>query len=1204
MKNRGLIFICIILSSVFCYAQKETNYWYFGANAGVTFNSGSPVALTNGALSTLEGCSAISDPNGNLLFYTDGIRVWNRNHVVMTNGNNLHGDPSSTQSGIIVPKPGSTTSFYIFTVDMQAGLALIPGGDQDGFYRGFRYSEVDMTASGGLGAVLAGQKNILLRSNSTEGLTAVKHANGNDVWVIIKGWNNNSYYAYLVTSAGVNTTPVVSSLGPNVVGGSYGEGAIGYMKASPDGNKIAACHSYILKRVIVSDFNTATGQLSNPINILVNPSATSIGPYGVEFSNCNEYLYVGESDDFISRIFRYDLNAANIPASVTTFATINGPYLGALQLALDGKIYVAYSGATHLQAINNPRLPTATFQPNAVPLGGRTSRYGLPPFITSFFNNLDFSAISNVSSDTIFCLGDTTLFSAQISSYDSIRWYFGDPASGPNNTSTLLNPSHYYASPGTYTATLYKYQCSTIDSIKRTVNVRTPPVFNIPDTVGCSGTPITLNPGIAGATYNWSTGQSTQTAVFNSSGGYSLTVTQNLCSYTDNFNLTFNTLPSATITPGGPTTFCSSGTVVLSAPAGMAGYQWFLNGNPIGGQTSQTYTASASGSYTVRVENNNCFNTSPARVVTVNSSPTVTVTPAGSLDICSGNTTTLTITTGGLTGIAWYRNGVVIDGQTTSTLTVNTSGSYYATGQSAGCTGTSNTVVVNVSAASPAGVSISASSNPICAGTPVTFTATPTNGGAAPAYQWLLNGNPVGSNSPTYTNAAIANGNQVQVRMTSSSSCATGNPATSNTITMTVNPAAPITVSISASANNICSGTAVTFTATPTNGGAAPVYQWLLNGNPVGSNSPIFNSASLANGDQVRVQLSSNASCATGSPTLSNILNIQVNGVLPVSVSITASENPICAGTAVTFTATPVNGGTTPAYQWFLNNNPVGNNSPTYINNSLSNGDQLSVVLSSSVSCPIGSPAASNVIDMAVNPIPVVDLGSDQSHCEGTQISLDAGTGSDAYIWNTGETTNSINIAVSGNYSVVVVQNGCSASDAVSVSFNKQLPPLFSLGQDTEICEGDVLTLRPPSGSGYTYLWQDGSTSSTYAVTDSGFYFVAVENECGSRSDSISITTDPCIICEIFFPTAFSPNNDGVNDTFFPLSNCEINNYRFVVYNRWNELLFESNQVGEGWNGTYKGVSQPVDVYIYHISYTFPEVLQPLQHNGIINLLR
>ena len=109
----------LIISFLFClnllFSQGEANIWYFGQNAGIDFNSGSPVALYNGQMSTLEGCAVMSTNSGQLLFYTDGVTVWDRTHQVMPNGTGLLGNFSSTQSGIIVPNPTDSTIFYIFT---------------------------------------------------------------------------------------------------------------------------------------------------------------------------------------------------------------------------------------------------------------------------------------------------------------------------------------------------------------------------------------------------------------------------------------------------------------------------------------------------------------------------------------------------------------------------------------------------------------------------------------------------------------------------------------------------------------------------------------------------------------------------------------------------------------------------------------------------------------------------------------------------------------------------------------------------------------------------------------------------------------------------------------------------------------------------------------------------------------------------------
>ncbi len=194
-------------------------------------------------------------------------------------------------------------------------------------------------------------------------------------------------------------------------------------------------------------------------------------------------------------------------------------------------------------------------------------------------------------------------------------------------------------------------------------------------------------------------------------------------------------------------------------------------------------------------------------------------------------------------------------------------------------------------------MSISASPlGAICSGTSVTFTATPANGGTTPNYQWQLNGGNVGSNSTIYTNAALANGDVVTCVMTSNATpCLTGSPSTSNTVTMTVNPNLPASVNIVASPSGaICSGTSVSFTATPTNGGTTPNYQWQLNGGNVGSNSTTYTNAALANGDVITCIMISNATpCLTGSPATSNGITMVVN-LSPTTPTVVTLIQPTC----------------------------------------------------------------------------------------------------------------------------------------------------------------------------------------------------------------------------------------------------------------------------------------------------------------------
>jgi hypothetical protein len=269
-------------------------------------------------------------------------------------------------------------------------------------------------------------------------------------------------------------------------------------------------------------------------------------------------------------------------------------------------------------------------------------------------------------------------------------------------------------------------------------------------------------------------------------------------------------------------------------------------------------------------------------------------------------------------------------------------------------------------------VSVSASASPsgaICAGTSVTFTATPTYGGASPTYQWKINGTDIlGQTTSTFTSTTLANNDVVTVEMTSNAACVTGSPATSTGITMTVNPNVTASVSVSAAPSGaICVGTSVTFTATPTNGGSTPTYQWKINGNNVsGQTASTFTTTTLANNDVVTVEMTSNALCVTGSPATSPAINMTVNPYLIPSVVIAASPSgQVNVGTSISFTATPTNGGTLPTYQWQVNGlNVLGANSSVFTTSTLQEDDVVTAIMTSSYICLTTTQATSNSIVM------------------------------------------------------------------------------------------------------------------------------------------------------------------------------------------------------------------------------------------------
>ncbi len=409
MMNRLLLLFTLLTGLYTATAsQNEANIWYFGYNAGLNFNSGAPVALGDGALSTEEGCAVISDGAGNLLFYTDGITIWNRTHAVMSNGTDLLGHSSSTQSGVIVPVPGNPNMFYVFTVSDRNSS------------NGFRYSVVDMALDNGLGAVT--EKNILLFDNCVEKITAIRDKSCNGVWVIGHEWQSNIFRAYRIGESGIDSQPVVSAAGSvHDMANNSNENKLGYMKASPDGRRIAL--AIFLNGVIeLFDFDNRTGAVSNPVTIYKSGYSNA---YGVEFSPDGSKLYtdVYSVKDYLlafvkkTRLLQFDLGSFDqqdiINSEVvlyekefTTVLESNiDDMLAAIQAGPDGKLYIARNEVAYLAVVNNPNEKGAAcnFVESGVDLGGRKCRRGLPTFIQSYFYDM---AVFQVA-DTLGYAGDT-----------------------------------------------------------------------------------------------------------------------------------------------------------------------------------------------------------------------------------------------------------------------------------------------------------------------------------------------------------------------------------------------------------------------------------------------------------------------------------------------------------------------------------------------------------------------------------------------------------------------------------------------------------------------------------------------------------------------------------------------------------------------------------------------------------------------------
>lgn len=403
MKKLSPVFILFFALNLF--SQKEADFWFFGEGAGLNFNT-NPPSIEDGSLSTDEGSASISNSNGVLQFYTDGSTIYNNTGAIMDNGTGLLGDSSSSQSAIIVPKPLDPNIYFVFTVGNQQN-----GGGGNGV----AYSIIDMSLNGGLGRVTS--KNTFLNgsNNAREKITSVRGTDCNTFWVITS--DSNNFYSYLIDKDSVQNTAITSTH-------NYTNNLRGYLKISPDGETLVnAIQDY---GTYIFDFDAKTGIITNGgfINSISNG-------YGVEFSRNGKKLYIstGSHSQFsgsvrnnpsYASITQFSLESRDI-ADINTSAELiyetNSGYRGALQLASNGKIYYARSRQTFLGVINSPEKEAidVDFIENGVDLNGRISTEGLPPFIQSFFLEIDIkdNDTDNVvnSQNLQYCIGQDKIIS-------------------------------------------------------------------------------------------------------------------------------------------------------------------------------------------------------------------------------------------------------------------------------------------------------------------------------------------------------------------------------------------------------------------------------------------------------------------------------------------------------------------------------------------------------------------------------------------------------------------------------------------------------------------------------------------------------------------------------------------------------------------------------------------------------------------------
>ncbi len=1080
------------------FAQGPGNIWYFGQNAGLTFASGSPVALTNGKINTNEGCSVVSDCSGNLLFYTDGVTVWTKNNTAMPNGTGLLGNWTTTESSICVPLPGSTTKYLIFNPsDMSMNT-------------GFNYSTVDMTLNGGLGDVVAATKNTFLLDSVSEKATSVINSDGVNYWVITTCYKKQSggFYAYLITSAGVSATPVVTK----GVGIGVGTDDLdGYLRFSADGKKLAQAFESNAGIVETYDFDATTGIISNamtfPGQTWYTPGSGPneyYGAYGLEFSPNGNLLYVGyETAD---SIFQFNLAAGSytaILASATCVGVtkLGAQQVGALQLGPNGKIYVATYDSPDLGVINSPNTvgTACNYVDAGVSLGGKLSLIGLPNFVTSIFNPFPAITASIASSSSPSCAGrsDGSAVASATGGNGTFTYSWSNGLSGATVSSLAA---------GTYTVTVSGVAgsgCSSGPSTNiSTVTITDPTAIAIttsssPESCSQSNGAVwitAVSNGNPSYTYSWSSGISAVTSSNLVHGTYTVTVTDATgCSATQSASV-FEPVPlTASVSVSQTSCGNSNGSVVVTATNGSPGYSYKWSN----GSNAATISSLPASGFTVTVTDSWGCSVTTEAILNASSSPTALI-QAASNPTCFGlNNGSAAVTVFGGTAnytYTWSPSGGA--GATASGIGANT---YTVTVTDAdGCTGTSTVLVTAPSVIDPVSGSLSAS----CGSPNGTAFASSTGGTPAYSYSWntgstdsVVSGLISGSYSLTVTDAKGCTQSLVQVVNN------TGGPALSSGILS------------EPSCNGSSNGSAQVGIS-----GGTPGYSYSWS-----NGSTSFNGAISGSGLTL-----SDLSAGTYSVTITDAIGCQAQSTVSITApsalisSLPVSANVSCFGGSNGMIVCNVTGGT-PGYTYSWSNGLTGTCSIGLVIpvSGLGTGD-YSITITDANSC-----TSSSAITLTQPSAIVPDMNATDASCGASNGSAEAsatgGTGSYLFVWSngfSGATGSGSLVSVSGllagNYTVTVTDgNSCTVTAVTTVS-NLGAASL-SVSSTQTVCTGGSAVLSAGASGGsapYTYSWSaglPGGTSQTVSPDSTTTYLVSVKDSagCASVAQAIVVKVNP-----------------------------------------------------------------------------------------------
>lgn len=579
------ITIFLISLSYLAYSQNQNNNWCFGQDIGLKFNNGSITQFTTN-MDAGESCASVSDRHtGELLFYTNGLNVWDNTKSIMPNGVGVGRDTFKTgaQGSLIIPDPADTNMYYLFTKDNTNE----PGD--------LRYSIVDMRLNGGKGDIVANKKNIVVGTNLTEGLATTYACDGQ--WLLSYKRSADTFVSYKVNAAGVSTKPVISKVSLPYHDTNQVH-IVATLKVSPDGKKVI----FILityNRPIgytgyltISDFDMKTGKVSNTQLIdSVDKSEIEFGEvyfYHSEFSPNSKLLYVTSSSN--SSMYQYDLTSNNIQTIKSSRKLLHSgsSMYGTVQMGPDSNLYVCYIVSNNIDRISNPNAvyPNCVYSHRFLTLNnGSRINAAFPQLVIERPYS---KSPTYTYKDTTVCLGDTIALSGRATD-TSFFWNTGST----NKTINIATPGKYWVRSGTTIG------CG---EVVDTFNVVTPSIdFDLGnDTTICAEDELNLAVQNIDTTANflWNTGNKTRNISIKNSGTYYLTITKENCLSSDTIRISVN--DEYLFGLGPDTTLCAGDTLILSVKAGLERYSWSTS------DTSNNILVSDAATYSLTVTHEGC----------------------------------------------------------------------------------------------------------------------------------------------------------------------------------------------------------------------------------------------------------------------------------------------------------------------------------------------------------------------------------------------------------------------------------------------------------------------------------------------------------------------------------------------------------------------------------------------------------------------